>query len=57
MKLISIKKTEENEKEKNDINIIPESNILEETNNKLNISNEEKICYEIKKRFIFLLFN
>ena len=44
------------EKEKNDINILSESSILEDTNNKLNICNEEKIYNEIKKRFTFWIF-
>ena len=44
------------EKEKNDINILSESSILEDTNNKLNICHEEKIYNEIKKRFTFWIF-
>ena len=44
------------EKEKNDINILSESSILEDTNNKLNICSEEKIYNEIKKRFTFWIF-
>ena len=48
-------KTEDFEKGKNDFKIMSESNILEETNNKLNINDEEKIYNEIKKRFTFYI--